>query len=431
MRVFAQCPAVPRASTSDPGDRRYHSETNSCPACGPRLWFEPAGAPGRFGDTASAGLEAAARCFCAGGILALRGLGGFHLAVDATSEAAVARLRAAQASRGEAARGDGAHPRRRARGSADRGPGGGALLCSAGAAGRAAPAPARTARLAPAVAPGLDTVGVMLAYTPLHHLLLDLAGGPLVMTSGNRSEEPIAIGNDEAPHRLGGIADAFLLHDREIVARYDDSVVRVAGEAPVLLRRARGYAPLPLELPVATPRRCSRSARTSRTRSPWRTADRRFVSQHIGDLETLETLEHFRAALDRLRRLFRHRARGRRPRPASRLPLDPPRGRARAGARHRGAAPPRAHRRGDGGARAHRPGDRRRVRRHRLRRRRPHLGRRDPRVRSGGLPPARRISATHRCRAAMPPRARPGGRRSATCRPSLGGRRASAWRSRA
>ena len=109
------------------------------------------------------------------------------------------------------------------------------------------------AALAPSIAPGLDAVGVVLAYTALHHLLLELAGHPLVMTSGNRSEEPIAIGNPEARSRLGSIADGFLLHDREIVSRYDDSVVRLAGNAPVMLRRARGYAPLPLPLPVATP----------------------------------------------------------------------------------------------------------------------------------------------------------------------------------
>ena len=107
--------------------------------------------------------------------------------------------------------------------------------------------------LAPSVAPGLDWIGVMLPYAPLHHLLLDTAACPLVMTSGNRSDEPIAMRNDEARERLAGIADFFLLHDREILSRVDDSVVRVVDGAATLLRRSRGYAPLPIHMPIATP----------------------------------------------------------------------------------------------------------------------------------------------------------------------------------
>jgi hydrogenase maturation protein HypF len=161
------------------------------------------------------------------------------------------------------------------------------------------------APLAAAVAPGLDRVGVMLSYTPLHRLLLDAVARPLVMTSGNKSDEPIAIANDDARRRLAGIADAWLLHDREIVARYDDSVLRVAGGVPVLLRRARGYAPLPLALPVASPvPLVAVGPHLKNTFTLVRGADA-YVSQHIGDLENLETLEHFRAALDAYRRLFR------------------------------------------------------------------------------------------------------------------------------
>ncbi len=145
----------------------------------------------------------------------------------------------------------------------------------------------------------------MLAYTPLHHLLCDLVRRPLVMTSGNRSEEPIATANDDAQHRLSGIADAFLLHDREIVARYDDSVLRVAGGTPMFLRRARGYAPLPLTLPVATP--IPLVAVGPHLKNTFTLAHGReaYVSQHIGDLENLETLEHWRSALHAYRRLFR------------------------------------------------------------------------------------------------------------------------------
>jgi hydrogenase maturation protein HypF len=155
------------------------------------------------------------------------------------------------------------------------------------------------------VFPGLDTVGVMTAYTPLHHLLLDAVERPLVMTSGNRGDEPIATANDEARERLGGIADALLLHDREIVARYDDSVVRTVDGAPVFLRRARGYAPLPLDLPFTAPRplvAVGPHLKNTFALVHGRTA---YVSQHIGDLENLETLEHFRRALDACGRLFR------------------------------------------------------------------------------------------------------------------------------
>jgi hydrogenase maturation protein HypF len=161
------------------------------------------------------------------------------------------------------------------------------------------------APLAASVAPGLDTVGVLLPSTPLHHLLLDLVRRPLVMTSGNLSEEPIAVGNDEARARLAAIADGFLLHDREIVTRYDDSVVRAAGGAPILLRRARGFAPLPIELPVATPRPLVAVGPHLKNTLTLAHGATGFVSQHIGDLESLETLEHFIGVLDRMRSLFR------------------------------------------------------------------------------------------------------------------------------
>jgi hydrogenase maturation protein HypF len=145
----------------------------------------------------------------------------------------------------------------------------------------------------------------MLAYTPLHHLLCDLVRRPLVMTSGNLSEEPIAISNEDAKRRLAGIADAFLLHNREIVARYDDSVVRVVRAAPLFLRRARSYAPLPLSLPVASPRQLlAVGPHLKNTFTLVHGADA-YVSQHIGDLENLETLDAWRDALERYRRLFR------------------------------------------------------------------------------------------------------------------------------
>jgi hydrogenase maturation protein HypF len=295
MRAFGQCPECLREYRS-PSDRRFHSETNSCAACGPRLWLEPA-------DQAPDHIRSAARLLAAGAIVAIRGLGGFHLAVDATNEGAVERLRARKQRE--------AKPlavmvrtldQARAL----------ALVSSTEAAllrsperpivllQRRAEAP-----LARAVSPGLDTVGVMLAYTPLHHLLLDVVKRPLVMTSGNRSEEPIATDNADARHRLTGIADAFLLHDREIVSRYDDSVVRMAGDVPVFLRRARGYAPLPVDLPFASPRPLVALGPHLKNTFTLVHDARAYVSQHIGDLENLETLEHFTATLDAYKHLFR------------------------------------------------------------------------------------------------------------------------------
>jgi hydrogenase maturation protein HypF len=300
MRAFPPCPEC-RREYHDPQDRRYRSETNSCPGCGPRLWFEGAGGGDPAPDGESA-LAAAAALLRAGGVLALRGLGGFHLAADATDEPAVARLR--RRKRREA------KPLaimvrtlEDARALGEVGPGETRLL-------RSPERPVVLLRqrsgcgLAPSVAPGLDTVGVMLAYTPMHHLLLDLVARPLVMTSGNRSEEPIAIGNAEARTRLADIADGFLLHDREIVARYDDSVLRVAGGAPVFLRRARGYAPSPLSLPVASPLPLVAVGPHLKNTITLVHGDRAWPSQHIGDLDGLETLEHFGQVLERFRTLF-------------------------------------------------------------------------------------------------------------------------------
>ncbi|MEJ2341476.1 MAG: carbamoyltransferase HypF [Gemmatimonadales bacterium] len=298
MRDFQQCPECLR-EYRDPADRRCHSQTNSCPACGPRVWLEVSGRPVAQND---ASIRAAARLLREGEIVAIRGLGGFHLAADATSDPAVRRLRGRKARDEkplavmvrdlEAARRLGAVGELEER-----------LLTSPErpivVLRRAWPS-----ELAPSVSPGLDTVGVMTAYTPLHALLLEEVERPLVMTSGNASEEPIAIGNAEARELLGGIADAFLLHDREIISRYDDSVVRVAGASRVFLRRARGYAPLPLELPLETPAPLIAVGPHLKNTFALAHEHRAYVSQHIGDLENLETLDHFQHALARFRELF-------------------------------------------------------------------------------------------------------------------------------
>jgi hydrogenase maturation protein HypF len=301
MRAFTQCPAC-ESEYRSPGDRRHHSETNSCPACGPVLWLE-AGPDGRPAARDDRALRAAGDLLRTGGILAVRGFGGYHLACDATNPAAVELLRRRKqrevkplavmvGSLAEAARL--------------------AVLDNQEMAlleARERPIvllPLREGHpLAPGVAPGLDRVGLMLASTPLHLLLLESAGCPLVMTSGNRSEEPIAIGNVEARGRLGTIADAFLMHDREILSRCDDSVVRVVARQTVFFRRARGYAPLPLRLPVASPVPLLAVGPHLKNTFTLVHGDQAWVSPHIGDLENLEGLEHFRHTLAVYRRLFR------------------------------------------------------------------------------------------------------------------------------
>jgi len=301
MRAFAQCTAC-GTEYRTPADRRYHSESNSCHGCGPRLWFETS-ADGEVAVDAEAGFEAAADLLGQGGILAIRGLGGFQLAVDATNEHAVSRLRARKNRE--------AKPLAvmiRTVSDARRlgvvGPEEERLLTSA-------ERPIVLLDAVPgspvvsSVAPRLSTVGVMTAYTPLHHLLLSRVDRPLVMTSGNLSDEPIVTGNDEARAKLRHVADGFLLHDREITAGCDDSVVRIVDGSSILLRRARGYAPLPLRLPIPT--RLPLVAVGPHLKNTFTLAigDHAYVSQHIGDLENLATLDHFRATLDAYARLFR------------------------------------------------------------------------------------------------------------------------------
>lgn len=299
MRAFTQC-ATCRSEYETPGSRRYHSETNSCAACGPRLQLLSPTSRERSDDAA---LSEAARLLSNGSVVALRGMGGFHLAVDAMNDAAVLRLRRAKhrdekpfavmvrtlADARELAALDAVDEQ---------------LLQSRE---RPIVVVQRLAGsgLAPAVAPGMTTVGIMLAYTPLHHLLLDLVRRPLVMTSGNVSDEPICAGVAEALIRLRDIADASLVHNREIVARVDDSVMRVANGQPLFLRRARGFAPLPVRLPVASPLPVLAVGAHLKNTITFVQERDAYVSPHIGDLDTLETLKHFREVVERIGRLHR------------------------------------------------------------------------------------------------------------------------------
>ncbi len=301
MAAFTQCPACQREYET-PGDRRHHSETNSCPACGPRLWFAtPKGAPQTVGTEEA--LAAAAAVLEGGRILALRGVGGFQLAVDATDPIAVMRLRERKRREAKPL----AVMVRTLEDAARLGTVGALEAELLQSAERPVVLLERVAGtlLADGVAPGLAAVGVMLPTTPLHHLLMDRLRRPLVMTSGNLSEEPIATGNQEAIERLGTVADGFLLHDREIVARYDDSVLRSTELGPIVLRRARGYAPLPFDLPVGSPIPLLAVGPHLKNTFALVHGRRAYVSQHIGDLENLETLEHFHAALQRFETLFR------------------------------------------------------------------------------------------------------------------------------
>jgi hydrogenase maturation protein HypF len=261
MAAFPLCPEC-RAEYEDPLDRRFHAEPIACPACGPRL---------------SLPLEEAVALLREGAIVAVKGLGGYHLACDAGDERAVARLRerkhredkpfAVMTTEPEASAFVDSTQRELLR-SRERP----IVLLRRRA----------TAGIASSVAPGTEWVGVMLPYTPLHHLLLHDFGGALVLTSGNRSDEPIAFEDDEARERLAGIADAFLAHDRPIHRRCEDSVVR----SELVVRRSRGYAPAALPLPIAAARPVvAAGAELKSTFCVVRGAEA-FLSPHLGDLET-------------------------------------------------------------------------------------------------------------------------------------------------
>jgi hydrogenase maturation protein HypF len=298
MRAFRMCPAC-QAEYDDPLDRRFHAQPNACPVCGPQLSLVDTSGLPIPGDP----LLAAAGALQRGETVALKGLGGFQLACDATSQSAVARLRqrkrrpdkplAVMVSDLDAAR---RH--------CDLTLGEEALLSSP-----AAPIVLACWRpestICHGVAPGIGYLGVMLPATPLHHLLAREAGVPLVMTSGNLSEEPIARDNEEALRRLAGIADVFLMHNRDIYSRYDDSVYAIEAGAARLVRRARGHAPFPIKLPFsATTPVLACGAELKNTFCLARD-EYAFLSQHIGDLENLETLDHFRDTLALYQRLFR------------------------------------------------------------------------------------------------------------------------------
>jgi hydrogenase maturation protein HypF len=304
MRSFILCPPCQR-EYEDPLNRRFHAQPNACADCGPQVYlFDKTG--GSIADP----IECAAQQLAAGAILAIKGLGGYHLACDALNTEAVRRLRqrkhreakpfALMAPNLETAK----------------------HLCSVSEDEAALLQLQRRpivllqrcpdSPLAPSVAPGYDTLGIMLPYTPLHHLLLQAFSetiqssrlAVLVMTSGNLSDEPIAYRDDDARERLATIADGMLISNRDIHMRCDDSVMGINAGAPQFLRRSRGYAPEPIMLAFDLPQpmlACGGHLKNTFCLGKGRQA---FVSHHIGDLENLETLTSFREGIEHFKNLF-------------------------------------------------------------------------------------------------------------------------------
>jgi hydrogenase maturation protein HypF len=297
MAGFPMCQRC-AAEYHDPADRRFHAQPVCCPACGPRLTLlDEAGKP-----LPEPALEGAAGLLRQGRIVAVKGLGGYHLAADAACEQAVAALRARKH------REDKPFAILAASAAAAR------RLCLVDdAAATLLASPARPIVLLPrqphadvatSAAPGNRQLGIMLPYTPLHHLLIEAVGRPMVLTSGNVSDEPIAYHDGDALDRLGGIADAFLTHDRAIHIRTDDSVGRTFAGRPMLIRRSRGYVPEPVTIPGGFPRpvlACGAELKSTFCLAKERHA---FVSHHIGDLENAETLRSFTEGIEHFSLLF-------------------------------------------------------------------------------------------------------------------------------
>jgi hydrogenase maturation protein HypF len=300
MKSFEMCPRC-RAEYEDPADRRFHAQPNACPVCGPHLELEDGS--GRTVAEDGAALEAAAGAVLGGKVVAVKGLGGFHLIADATRDGSVEILRQRK------------HREEKPF----------ALMFPSLDAVRAecllSPLEERVLRspqspivllarrtdlpsaLPEGVAPGNPFLGVMLPYTPLHHLLMHEIGRPVIATSGNLADEPICIDEAEALGRLAGIADLFLVHDRPIVRHADDSIVRIVLGRELVLRRARGYAPLPLRPHGIVSDILAVGGHLKNTIAV-SVGGNVFLSQHIGDLETAQSTAAFRGAIESFLRLY-------------------------------------------------------------------------------------------------------------------------------
>jgi hydrogenase maturation protein HypF len=296
MASFAMCELC-AAEYHDPANRRFHAQPVCCPACGPRLSLRSRDGGALPGEP----VASAAALLRDGKVLAVKGLGGYHLAVDATSGEAAAALRARKHREDKpfaVMAADLAAARR---------------LCEVDvvSAGLLTSTrrpivlmPRQGGAVAAPVAPGNRQLGVMLPYTPLHHLLLAAVAGPVVLTSGNRSDEPIAYRDDEALDRLAGIADAFLTHDRAIHIRTDDSVVRALHGRETLIRRSRGHVPEPIAVRAGFARPVLACGAELKNTFCLAKEGRAVISHHIGDLENTETLRSFTEGIAHFRRLF-------------------------------------------------------------------------------------------------------------------------------
>ena len=309
MKRFTMCPMCQK-EYDDPADRRFHAQPNACPECGPRLDFRSGS--GESSHKGHRALLAAAQAVRDGLIVAVKGLGGFQLLADARSDEAVKRLRERK-HREEKPLAmmfpsiEMVHEECTVSDLEDR------LLCSPESPivlldrkdnrelyGKLV----STLGLAHSIAPGNPSLGVMLPYTPLHHLLMKELGHAVVATSGNLSDEPICIDERDAMRRLRGIADCYLLHDRPIVRHVDDSVVRIMLGRESVMRRARGYAPLPVPVLSADKRTVLAVGAHLKNTVAIAVGQNVFVSQHIGDLETHQSLEAFRAVGRDLQTLY-------------------------------------------------------------------------------------------------------------------------------
>jgi hydrogenase maturation protein HypF len=298
MEAFSMC-ARCRREYEDPDDRRFHAENIACPDCGPRIGLRgPDGVPVAAPDA----MGRAADVLRAGGVVAIKGVGGYHLACDARNGGAVASLRTRKRREAKPLAvmvADVLEARALCHVSDTEAQ----LLASAA---RPIVLLARRAGtgIAEDVAPGCCELGILLPYTPLHHLLLAAAGAPLVMTSGNLSDEPIAHRDTDTLTRLPGVADLFLIHDRPIQVPCDDSVARVVADAPRLVRRSRGYVPLAVRLPIAATRPVLACGAELKSTFALVRDGQAFLSQHLGDLTSEGAFRGFVEAVGHFRRLF-------------------------------------------------------------------------------------------------------------------------------
>jgi len=305
MSVFKMCPEC-ASQYNDPADRRFHAQPVACPKCGPKIYLT---------DTAGKTIETdsdkvitqSVRLLLDGKILAVKGIGGFHLAVDALNDSAVKRLRERKHRDHK--------PFAMMAGSVEKIKEYAIVSELAQKVLESPQSPivllpkAKNSAIAPSVAEGVDTLGFMLCYAPLHHLLFaEKADGRcievLVMTSGNISEEPLICKNEKALERLGDIADAFLMHDREIYRQVDDSVIHFVDEQPVPLRRARGYVPAPVLMEKACPQDIFAAGADMKNTFCFVKQNQLICSEHIGDLEDAEVYHHYIDSVEHLRQLF-------------------------------------------------------------------------------------------------------------------------------